>query len=378
MRDWRTWAGVGIGAALSVVLFAVVSRLGAPRTFASGPFVPDFGGSIEELVVHFAREGGETVGPTYRSFLAQLPRGVTVHVVCPEEADARAFASLVGDVPCRVAPVVAGHPVTCWSRDRWVALAPAGGAEEVTLWLPREEALASRWPARAGDQVAGETLARTLPGRVRAVRSGFLFDGGDFVADERTVFVAQTVAARNLQHTVETRGALERTLADRFHRRVVLLHDVPEHHAGMYMMLAGDDVALVGDPSLARRFVDGESAPLCPCGDDFSTATQRLFDAAALQCAAAGYRVVRVPTVPGTDSRTFVTFVNVILDDRDGRRTVWMPSYENAQALTGEAERIWQGLGYDVRRVDCTRVYLHFGALRCLVSVLRRGPSLRT
>ncbi len=379
MWDRRKWTGVALGMALSVLLFGVSPWFARPLGVPSGPFVPDDGGPLEELVVHFARDGAETVGPTYRQFLAQLPREVTVHVVCPEDADVRAFRDLVGDVPCGLHPVVAGHALTCWSRDRWVALAPRTDGDPVTLWLPREEDGAATWPARAGDQAVGETLARALPGRVRAVRSGFLFDGGDFVADERTVLVAQAVLRRNLQQTVESREDLERALADRFRRRVVLLHDAPEHHAGMYVMLAGDGVAIVGDPSLARRLLtDATAPPLCPCGDDFGPAAQRLFDHVADQCAAAGYRVLRIPTVPGTDSRTFVTFVNVILEDRDGRRVVWMPSYENAPALTADAERVWRSLGYDVRRVDCSRVYVHFGALRCLVSVLRRGPGSKS
>jgi hypothetical protein len=368
MKDARKPAGVVAGTALSAI-----AVLAAPHRAATGPLTPDAGGAIGEVVVHFTRDAGPTVGTAYRDLLSQLPADVTVDVVCPEDEDFRAFTDRVGGVACRVRPVAVRHPVTAWSRDRWVALSPAHDGEPVRLLLPREEEGAATWPARAGDERVGEDLANAFPDGVRALRSHLFFDGGDFVADERTVLVAEAVLRRNLQRTVGTREELEGVLASRFRRRVVLLHDVPDHHAGMYVMLAGGGVAVVGDPSLALRTLGGvPREPLCPCGDDFSPATQRLFDSCAEQCAAAGFRVVRIPTVAGRDSRTFVTFVNALLDERDGLRTVYMPSYANAPALTDAAERVWRGLGFAVRRVDCTRVYPEFGTIHCLANVLRR------
>ena len=97
------------------------------------------------------------------------------------------------------------------------------------------------------------------------------------------------------------------------------------------------------------------------------------FDSVARACEAAGYRVVRMPTVPGTDSRTYLTYVNVIIDDSPAGRVVYMPVYRGADELNLAARGVWEGLGYEVRPIDCTAVLPHFGALRCLVSVLRRG-----
>jgi hypothetical protein len=51
-----------------------------------------------------------------------------------------------------------------------------------------------------------------------------------------------------------------------------------------------------------------------------------------------------------------------------------MPTYRGADALNAAASRVWQDLGFEVRAVDCTDVYVHFGALHCLVNVLRRSP----
>ena len=107
-------------------------------------------------------------------------------------------------------------------------------------------------------------------------------------------------------------------------------------------------------------------------GADHTGETQRLFDAVARQCAAEGYRVVRMPTVSGLDGRTYLTYLNVILDRRDGRRIVYMPVYRDVESLNEAARKVWQDLGWEVRRVDCTASYVHFGSVRCLVNVLTR------
>ena len=84
---------------------------------------------------------------------------------------------------------------------------------------------------------------------------------------------------------------------------------------------------VVGDPALARTMLASREpgAPdLTPCGDDWSAETQARFDAVASRCREAGYAVARVPVVPGRDGRTFVTYTNVILDDRPGGRVCYI------------------------------------------------------
>jgi hypothetical protein len=263
--------------------------------------------------------------------------------------------------------------MTAWSRDRWLALAGADG--RVTLLTPTEEDGAALWPARAGDARVGEDIARALPGRFRHERSALHFDGGDFVSSgggARTVFVTPRVFTWNVQRTVTTRGVLVELLERATGRRVVVLDGAPDHHAGMYLMAAGEGHVIVGDPALAEAMLDDVSPDLTPCGDDWSAETQSRFDAVAARCREAGFDVTRVPVVPGKDGRTYVTYSNVVLDERDGERVCYMPVYRHAPALNNAAERQWRSLGYDVRRVDCTEAYVNFGSLRCLVNVLRR------
>ena len=262
-----------------------------------------------------------------------------------------------------------------WSRDRWLALIAAPGSHATTLWSPRGEASSETWPERAGDEKIGVDIARALPSEIRAQRSSLYFDGGDFLADNHTVFVMPRVLKRNIQITVRDRTELLGVFSRELKRKVVLLDEAPDHHAGMFMASVGHNIMLVGDPSLGRRYFPSslkEGQALLPDGADFTPETQHLFDAVASQSEAAGYRVVRMPVVPALDGRTFLTYVNSIIDQQDDKRVVYLPYYRGAETLNAAARKIWEDLGYTVRAIDCTSTYRYFGALHCLVNVLRR------
>jgi hypothetical protein len=112
---------------------------------------------------------------------------------------------------------------------------------------------------------------------------------------------------------------------------------------------------------------------LLPDGADFSAQTQRLFDAVAAQSESSGYKVIRIPTVVSPDGRTFLTYVNSIIDQQGHRRIVYLPFYRGVEELNVAASKVWESLGYEVRPIDSTTTYRHFGALHCLVNVLRRS-----
>ncbi len=68
--------------------------------------------------------------------------------------------------------------------------------------------------------------------------------------------------------------------------------------------------------------------------------------------------------------RSFVTRRQFIR--RECGSIVDMPVYRGCDEMNSEAEGVWRGLGYGVRRVDCTSSFRHFGSLHCLVNVLER------
>ena len=376
---YRIPVGAALGLLVSAAVLATIpGRGGSSGSLKDAALLSDCDGALREIVIHYARETATIVGPTYRDFLRQLPADVTVRVVCRSRADFDDLAARMAPTNCVLSPVIVDHAITCWSRDRWLALGSSASSGKTTLFCPRGENGADIWPDRAGDQKVAADLAASLHPNVAVAASDLYFDGGDFAADSQTAFVTPAVLLRNVQHTVATAEELLDRLATALGRRVLLLHDAPDHHTAMYLMPVGNQTVLVGDPALARRLLHeagGENtiASAFSDGPDFSSATIARFDAVADQCQAAGYRVVRIPVVPGRDGRTFITYVNVIIDQREDHRVVYMPVFGEADVLNRAAARTWTALGYEVRTVDCTACYRYFGALHCLANVLRRN-----
>ncbi len=335
----------------------------------------DCDGTLQELVVHWTPEATSVAVPAWRDLFRALPASVTVHVACPDMAAFDALRRHLGQVAPILVAHPLGHPLTCWSRDRWLALADPAGT--VALVLPEQEDAAAAWPGRAGDGAAGGELAQRMRG-VTAGKRGWQFDGGDVVADERTAFVTERMLRRNLGKMGATPAEVADRLGALLRRRVVWLMDGPDHHACMVMMVAGQGRVVVGDPSLAVKILgDRVHAPdLVPCGDDFTAATQARFDAVARACADAGYAVIRIPLVPGHDGRAFLAWVNGMIDVRDDTVTYFMPSFPHApMELESAAMEVWKKLGFRVIKADCDGAFTHGGSLRCLVNVLRRTRS---
>jgi len=374
MGDWR----IRVGALLGLTACALGHLLCGPAGALPphGPVLSDARGPLQELVIHHLASAGELVETTYRDLLAQLPAEVRVRVVCPSRADFDDLRARLGPLAARLEAVIVSHPITPWSRDRWLAFAPAGPDGPAAILAPVEEQAAAVWPGRFGDQRVIHDLQAADPRGVVALRSALAFDGGDFAADERTAFVTPAVLERNLGLSVDSAEELRTRLERRLGLEVVLLPEAPPHHVGMYLMPVGGKTVLVGDPSLAAGLTPPGGWPLP--APDFSAETQARFDAVAATCRAAGYRVVRMPVVPDADGRAWLTPLNSLLDERPGGRTAYTPIYAGAEPLAREAARIWSDLGFTVRPVDCTATYRHGGSLRCLVNVLRRGQASLT
>lgn len=375
--SWYYWPlGVILGLVAGFIVMPLLYDESARAEPTVGPILSDCDGALRELVIQYTPDSAEIVAAPYRDFLTQLPEAVTVHVVCRDRAAFDELVSHVGEPRCKLNPVFADHPMTSWSRDRWIALQPAGAATSFTLLCPRGELGADAWVERKGDELVGEDLAGALA-NVADARSELYFDGGDFVCDGETAFVTPNVRLRNLQVTVKTEAELTRRLREITGRKVLLLKNAPDHHAGMYMMTLGDRRVMVGDPSLARAILTDEEVAALPLpgGADFSSETQAMFDSVAEQCANAGYEVIRVPVGPCVDGRTFLTTLNSILDEREGQRTVYLPVIDGADKLNDAATKVWVDAGYTVRRVNCTTCYRFFGSLRCLVNVSNRGAK---
>jgi hypothetical protein len=368
MLRWQTLAGIALGLGIAVGISSFVGNGGASL---SGPVLSEYDGHLRELVIQYEPSARDIVLPVYRQFLPLLESDVTVYVVAPSEAAFAAVVEAAGPLRAALRPIVVDHPMTAWSRDRWLALE---GSNVVTLWSPRGENGADLWPERAGDQRVAYDIAKALQPAVRVRKSSLYFDGGDFFADSENVFVMPRLLPRNIQHTVMDRQEVVKIFSEELKRPVILLNEAPDHHAAMFMASVGNKTMLVGDPQLGRNYVTAAQAlDLLPEGPDSTPATQRLFDAVARQSEAAGYRVVRIPTLVSPDGRTFLTYVNSIMDEQGGRRIVYLPFYQGADLLNNAARKTWESLGFEVRSIDSTSTYQHFGSIHCLVNVLSRS-----
>jgi hypothetical protein len=371
-------AAIGIAAAM-LLLGYMNARASAPRPV----MFPDSGGRVRGAVMQYSR-GNDAVVPVFQQYLSCQDSDLTVYMVCPEAADFAEISTRLPACRARLVPVYTHHPITAWSRDRWVALEPLTPGKSITLLAPKGEQGADVWPQRAGDAHVAEDLARALPEIFAARRSPLFFDGGDFLADGNYVFATRALLDRNLQHTVTARENLVEAISRDLQLTPVVMDNSPNHHAGMFMMSAGPDpqdparrVMVVADPSLGKQYYTPgpEFDAALTGGPGFATEMQRQFDNVADLCRQKNYRVVRIPVVPALQGKMYLTYVNVILDRTPaGKPLVYMSSYSGQEKLNTAAAAVWQSLGYEVRPIDCTSVWQAGGTLHCLVNVFQRDP----
>jgi len=357
-------AGICIGLLAAAVVLAMTRPAG--KSVGYGPMLSECDGRIRSVAIQYVH-GATFALPVYRQFLGVLPRDVKVYAICPDQASVNELRFSLGAESDRLTEIVTGHAMTAWSRDRWISLEAGPGESAGTLVAPGAENGAEIWPQRQGDQRIAQDLARAI-GK-QSLRSGLYFDGGDLLADSRSVFVAPGAITRNLQHTCADQAELKAMLRRQLGCEPILLPDAPDHHVGMFMMAAGNGRVMVSDPSLAKSLF----APIeLPGGADFSSATERRFDSVAAAAAQAGYRVMRIPCVPSADGKTYVTYVNGIIDQRDGTRTIYMPVYRGQDRLNAAGAAAWRELGYRVVPIDVTSAFRLFGTLHCLVNVVEK------
>ncbi|MBN1770121.1 MAG: agmatine deiminase family protein [Deltaproteobacteria bacterium] len=362
-------AGLGVAAALG--RFAPAP---APETLRA---VPDSGGRLRALLVHWAPDGGGLLLPTYRDLLAALPEDVELRVAVErrghfEELRRRLEQAGAAGLD-RLRPLVVGRAITIWSRDRFVT---AALGRKAVLVAPAQTCTAAA--GRANDWIVPWELAARPWTRTAAVAAPFAFDGGDFVADERRIFATAVLAGRNAGTRWADADALRSELSARFGLEPLLLgataDDVPNHHIGMFVTPLGNDTVAVGDPREAAALV-AAAAPggaLAALDVDLSPETTAKFVRVADELRAAGLKVVPLPLVPTRRTYVFLSYNNVLLDDRADGRHVLLPQYGFPEAdAAGRAA--WESLGFIVHPIDAAGLYANGGALRCVAAVLRRS-----
>jgi len=382
-------APVGLAAALLLGRVLAPDEPTTPPERVEG--VAEVGGALREVWLQYTEAGETLVDEAYADFLGGLAQDVELRVLVGMEADAAAWRRFARNLglggAARAKVTVAGTPITVWSRDRALALR---GSDARWSWLVPPEPDES-WELRRNDWRAVFALARARGG-TDVVELPFEFEAGDLIVTESRVLFGANLAARNAGGPWRETAALREALRAWTGREPLQLGaeegDVPPYHLAMYVMPVAADVALVGDPSIAKGLL-GEawrSGALRPEDDaplvaDFGSQMQARFDRAASDLTAAGWRVYRVPVVP-FDDRTYITWTNVVLDRRDGRGVVYLPSYAADAAVEPQLARLdarsraaWEQHGYDVRPIRVRKLWPHHGTIGCLINVLARSPA---
>jgi hypothetical protein len=377
--------GVALGLAVALGVLRLASRskgppLPAPAVKLAGGVLREDSGSLDEILVHYVPRLEPLVADAYADFLGKLDPSTRVVVVVPEpEGDGggggatpreqlgRLLARIdpSGALAARTRVVDVAGPISVWSKDRALVLAPEADSPRTGLVIPVPPD--PKWRERANDWRTLSRVAESMPDRFYVRELPLAFDAGDFDVAGGTVLVDDNLVTKNRSRGVANVDELRRLVGDLLARPVQVLGavdgDVPRHHMSMYMAALDGGVALVGDPRAGKVLVGD---PYVPGESDPDTGEPLRADLTA-----AGWRVVRIPEVPFLD-KTYMAYTNGVYETRGGVKTAWMPTFD-LPALDAQARAVYESLGWQVHPVRARGLYPLHGTIGCLVNVLARG-----
>lgn len=379
-----------LGVVLALVLHAGAAvgqslMLGVAAPDAPAVVLADTGGPIRELLLQFDPDCCYELNSVYHDLLSALPPDVDVLVLCPSTDAIDEFRVRWGLLATahgrRVRLVNAGRPVTMWARDRRIARQDLVTRQPAATFVPQIG------PGYTIEQCSDVAIAPLLA--YRGLLPGLIpvnlhLEGGNVVSNARHAFVGVDVIGDNLPGFT-SQDDLEHALSDVLGRPSIVIADKhgepPWCHVDMFLTPVSDDTVLLASPYAAESAIaaSGEDCTRfaeetlgLPSIDDLLNKADDL-DAIAATLSRR-YRVVRMPAIVDPDENWMVTYNNVLMERRDGRRIVYMPIY-HLPALDAKAASVWRGLGFEVRPIDVSRIYDLGGAVRCLANVLSRRPA---
>jgi N-dimethylarginine dimethylaminohydrolase len=159
----------------------------------------------------------------------------------------------------------------------------------------------------------------------------------------------------------------------------------------MYLTPIDDKTLLLGDPALGKSMIAArkaeprddseeteEAAEDNPQEQCSRTTTDKvelesLYEHARKQLVKKGFKVERIPLLLDEYGYT-VTYNNVLMEVRGGKRIVYMPVY-GIEELDTAAQKKYESLGFKVKPVDVSKIYKFGGTLRCVTNVLARSTK---
>jgi len=346
--------------------------------------LPDSEGTIAEVLIHYDADIGESLDSVYRDLFRVLPPDVAATIISPSRDSTLHFLGTWGPIALKdnrsVNVLDLDMPISIWARDRVIARQDTALEEAMSPFTP--EGWNTYDECKTNELVLGDILSVVqltgsgLRGRLRV-------EGGNIVANRRHVFLGSNVVDENSD--LADADEVHRDLLKYLGREFVLIGDavgaVPWVHIDMYLTPINDDLVLVGSVRLGEELAglncehDGDDGlpgiPIpetCPA-DMFEQQLDEVADAVRRL----GYKVIRIPALADPPAGWMITYNNVLMEERLGKRIVYMPTYA-APALDTAAAAVYGRLGFEVRTIDVSGIYNSGGALRCMVNVVRRRP----
>ncbi len=393
MRSDRVAIAVGIAVGLAGGAVAVAclpsssasSQPDVPRV--DGRLLDEAEGTLDLLAFHYVAEAAPITDEIYRAFFSSLPPKTRLLALVPPPHDgldsAAGLETLLSALPDggrlleRTSIALASDSISPWSKDRALVASSRTGS----LLLAPSEPTGS-WSRRRADWNAPMDLAAAFSSVLSASSLPLDFDAGDFAVTGERLLVDANLLEKNRGRGIDRAAELAATLERMFGMPVVVLGekpgDVPRHHLSMYLTPLTDGVILLGDPREGRRIVGagyrpGETSPETgePLDADFSEAMLARYDRSERELARAGFKVVRIPTVP-FDDKTYFAYTNGVFETRAGKRMAWVPTF-GVPALDQAALGVYRAQGWEVRPIPSRAAFRYHGTIGCLVNPLVRG-----
>lgn len=359
------------------------ARAGEPNELVT--IIPDTGASLAEVALHYDPDLRDRLSVFYGSLFAALPPDVRIQVICPHELAVQEFQHQWGSPEQkrgRVVRVVSmDRPITIWARDRRIARHfPTTGQPGPTLISTRTD----RSFEHAWNDLSLADRLRSLGMVSTIVKTTLYVEGGNVVSNDHDAFVGVNVLAQNPGPDYDD-ASTEMALRAQLGRPVIFVGQdggrVPWSHVDYYLTPIDDSSVLVAgsvasytlqstEPEVSRLLSRALSKR--DARGNAKVWAQDL-DAVAEQLTRHNYQVNRLPMLRDPDGVWAVSYNNVLMERRDTRRIVYMPTYR-IPALDQAAATIYRNLGFEVRSIDVSTMFRFGGAVRCLVNVLERRP----
>lgn len=401
----------------SILLIGFTLTLGKsiipPRNAGFEQVLTDQGSEIEVVVCSATSARNSSLRNS--ELVANIVNGLSpnTHVLILVN-DLQAFKAPSNHPRVTFIEVPANNSISIWPQDPFVVVQ---NHERTRLVVPNSF-------DREDDRIMPEVLGEMLD--IEVIRSELNFEGGNLVSDSDAVFTGMNTIQTNVAQLHETPDQIQQRFERTLGRPLIVVGEnqpsVP--HLDLIVTPLGKKRVAIADSrqgaELAEALMQTSAAEIsnferqcenlffgradiqqlqdvrgnCISRPELVNHTHRAvraslliadeLDALSQDFIDLGYQVLRVPAlIPDlkpqlTESGQekpgypFLTYNNVLLEERDGKAIVYLPQY-GLPTMDTAAVECWEKLGYEAKPIDgFATSSMYGGSLRCCTKVLSR------